>query len=301
MSTDLCYRAPDGQGWLSYTTGEYIRGGLDDWPSVENTGWEATGLEELATYVGTHRIVTPTEIDGMYVTFGDRAMFVAEGGHLRVTRSFIDAFLDVNGDDSGSSLFIADSKVVCPPQSNPAIGYSHLDIRRCDIRGGQHSVLGSNTTRIEDSILHMQFNDPDAVDGYHNNAWITNGGSDILLLHNTLDCSTELTPNNGGPTGDASMFGDFGPVHDIVIDGCLFKETTGSFGLSAGWNPGKPYGDNPYNIIIRNNVFERGSTGHNGASGPVTSFKADGPGNVWENNRYDDGTLIGPGGQELDG
>lgn len=301
MSTDLCYRDPNGMGWRSYTTGEYVHGGLEDWPSPENTGWAATGLEDLGVYGGTHFITTDTTIDAVEVNLPDSAMFIEEGAQVRITRSLVNAFIDANADESGATLYIADSNVVCPPLSNPAIGYSRLDIRRCDIRGGQHSVLGSHDTRIEDSILHMQYNDPAALDGYHNNAYITNGGSNVLLLHCTLDCSTELTPNGGGPTGAASWFGDFGPVHNITIDGCLIKYTTGSYGLSCGWNPEKPYGDDPYNIVVRNCVFERGPSGHNGLYGPVTSFKADAPGAVWENNRYDDGTLIGPGGQELDG
>lgn len=283
-------------------TGEFTRGGLIDWPSEDNTGWLASGIPELTAYAGTHFITTDTVIDGKKVNLPDSAMFIEEGADVRITRAEVNAFIDSNADESGATLFIADSNVNCPPLSNPAIGYSRLDIRRCDIRGGQHSVLGSHDVRIEDSILHLQFNDPDAIDGYHNNAYISNGGSNVLLLHCTLDCSTELTPwNDGGPTGDASIFGDFGPVHDFTFDNCLFKSTTGSYGLSAGWNPGKPYGDDPYNIVVRNCVFERGTTGHNGVSGPITSFKVGAPGNVWENNRYDDGTLIGPNGEELEG
>jgi len=301
MSTDLCYRDPNGMGWRSYTTGEYIHGGLIDWPSAENTGWAPTGVT-LTPYVDEHSTFTQDiTLDSRDITLPDSAMFVKEGAQARITRCNVDAFLDINADESGASLYITDSNINGIPWSGPTIGYSRLDIRRCDIRNGQHSVLGSHDTRIEDSILHMQYNDPEYEGGYHNNGFISNGGSNCLLLHCTIDCSTELTPNGGGPTGDASIFGDFGPVHDFTFERCLFKPTTGSYGLSGGWNPSKPYGEDTYNIVVRDCVFERGITGRNGVYGPVTSFNAEAPGAVWENNRYDDGTLIGPDGQEMDG
>jgi hypothetical protein len=49
----------------------------------------------------------------------------------------------------------------------------------------------------------------------------------------------------------------------------------------------KPYQAD--NIVFRNNVFQRGSTGKCAYHGAITSFDPNRSGNVWANNKYDDG------------
>jgi hypothetical protein len=46
------------------------------------------------------------------------------------------------------------------------------------------------------------------------------------------------------------------------------------------------------NIVYRDNVFQRGANRKCAAYGPVTNFDSSAPGNVWSNNRYDDGTIV---------
>ena len=61
---------------------------------------------------------------------------------------------------------------------------------------------------IVDSWLHGQHN-PDGG-AFHTNAFLTNGGSGIVLRHNTLHCDSLLNSTDGGCTADVSLFGDFG-------------------------------------------------------------------------------------------
>jgi len=269
------------RGWRNLLGGYASR-----FPNQHNTGWKAAGAT-LTPYIGTHFYngVTTT-IDSQRLNL--QALFIVNGSHLTITRCEINGFVDV---DLSSSLIIEDCNINAGNLSNPAIGYYNMEIRRCDITGGQHSVMGTNLL-VEDNYLHAQYNDPNSPDGYHNNAYISNGGNDVILRHNTLDCSTELTPNGGGPTGAASIFGDFESLDNYLFDNNFVMYTTGSYGLSLGWNPTKPYGNNPTNIVVTNNVFERGPTGHNALYGPATSFKPDGVGNIWTNNRYEDGAPV---------
>lgn len=287
------YSREDGL-WRSLESGSVIYDDLgppDVWPDETNTGWEHTGVT-LTPYTGTHFINVDTVIDSKVIDL--EAIFVVGGAKLTLTRCEANVgFIDVSG--LGSSLLMEDTRVNGGQLSNAIVAFGNIIMRRCDIRGGQHSVKCDSNGLIEYCWLHDQYNDPDIEDGYHNNAYISNGGNNVTLRYNRLDCSTVLTPwNNGGPTGDASIFGDFEPLSYFTFKGNLFMPTTGSYGLSAGWNPGKTYGETAHHIAIIDNVFEKGPSGHNGASGAVTSWNPDRPGNIWLNNLYDDGSVVVP-------
>jgi hypothetical protein len=90
------------------------------------------------------------------------------------------------------------------------------------------------------------------------------------------------------------LFGDFAPLRNITYDGNLFVASPGGYCLHAGYNPSKPYGSDPTGIVITNNVFQRGANRKCGVWGAVTSFKPSGIGNVFSNNKWDDGTTVNP-------
>ena len=94
--------------------------------------------------------------------------------------------------------------------------------------------------------------------------------------------------------GRLLQFGDFEPLRNITYDGNLFVAGPGGFCLQAGHNPGKRYGSDPTGIVIKNNVFQRGANGNCGIWGAVTSFNASGAGNVFSNNKWDDGAPVNP-------
>lgn len=252
------------------------------WPDATNTGWARTGVT-LTAYTGPTTLALGQTIDSKTIT--DDLVITS---HVTITRCNIGiAHLDCDG--AARSLTLEDCNIDAGTWQSQAVGFSDLTIRRCNIIGGTNSVISGSNILIEDSWLHAQYLAPTAE--WHENAFICNGGSNIVLRHNTLHADQENNGFGGGVSTNCSLFGDFAPIEDVLIEGNLLKATPGGYGCSAGYNPGKPFGDNPTNVTWRDNVFERGPSGQCGVEGPVTSF-LDANGNVWSNNRYEDGELI---------
>lgn len=257
------------------------------WPDASNTGWAVTGAT-LTNYTGPSFM---NNAGAVTLDSKTTSYFQINGAtQLTLTRCQVNGFIDVV---HPATLVIEDSNIDAGQTSMGAISGDNITIRRCNITGGQHSVQCHGNGLIEDSYLHDQWNDPNS--SFHLNAYISNGGSNVTLRHNRLKCDSPVNVNDGGPTGDASIFGDWATPTNFTFDNNLFMPTTGSYGGSFGYNPGKPYGSNPSNIVVTNNVFQRGSSGQCGVYGPVTSFLVGAPGNVWSNNTYeDDGAIILP-------
>jgi hypothetical protein len=132
-------------------------------------------------------------------------------------------------------------------------------------------------------------------------AFISNGNGDgpIVLRHNTLHCDVEVNPVDGGCSTELSLFPDFAPIKNVTVDNNLLPASpSAGYCASFGWNPGKTHNDDPTNatgIKVTGNVFGRGANGKCGLFGPVTSFMENRPGNVWENNTWDNGGIVPPG------
>jgi hypothetical protein len=199
--------------------------------------------------------------------------------------------LEVN--DPEGSVNVSDSTVRAGNTSMSAVSGYNIVATRIDATGGQHSFGCESNCTVVDSWLHGQYN-PDG-ESYHNNAFLTNGGSTMVVRHNTLHCTAIVNANDGGCTGDLSLFGDFSPVSDVLVENNLFKANASSISFCAygGYNPGKPY---PMATHVRflANVFERGVNSMCGAVGPVTSFLPSATGNQWSGNVWDDGTALAP-------
>lgn len=202
-----------------------------------------------------------------------------------VSRSTLNGNID---SDYGGNVTITDTEVDGGTTQQPAIGYGDIAMRRVNVHGSRVSVLCGSNCDIQDSWLHGQY--LKAGSDWHVNGYVSNGGSNVIVRHNTLQCEPRDNSNGGGCTGPAASFGDFSPISNVVYDGNLIKATPGSYCLYAGWDPAKPYGGTPTNVKVTNNIFERGS-GRCASYGPATSFKAGG-GNVWSGNTWDDGTTL---------
>lgn len=252
-------------------------------PAASNTGVPA-GVS-LASYTGPMTITQPgTVIDAKLI----RGTLVIQASNVTITRSKIIGNID--SDSGGVSVTIVDSEVDGGTSQAPAIGYDYITMVRVNVHGSRVSVLCGSNCQITDSWLHDQYIAPGS--DWHVNGYVSNGGSNVVLRHNTLACDVTETSIGGGCTGPAASFGDFAPLSDIVYDNNLFVATPGGYCLSAGHNPTKPYGNNPTGIVITNNIFQHGPSGECGFYGAVTSFLASGPGNVFTNNTYDDGTPV---------
>lgn len=250
-----------------------------------------TGVPEgtpLSPYVGPCTIIEKeTVIDSSDVQC-DKLEVRAKG--VRITKSKL-RVIDVAVD---ASLVLEDSLIDSGSWIGPTVGYHNITMRRADVRGGQHSVVCDLNCLIEDSWLHGQ-SLPEG-EARHNNAYLSNGGSNVVLRHNTLACEPKRNAADGGCSGDASIFGDFSSNRNYTFDANLFvANATGvAWCLFAGHDPGKPFGSDPTGIVVTNNVFERGTNGKCGAYGAATSFLSTGAGNVWTGNRWDDGSPVMP-------
>lgn len=255
------------------------------WPDATNTGYSGT----LTEYTGSRSIHADITITDQHIAPGGFQIFSG------ATVTFINCWIETSIDaDYGDQLItLTDCQLDAGATSAGAIAGSNLRITRCNITGGQHSVHAGSNCIVQDSWLHDQYGGPEGS-AYHNNAFISNGGSDLQIIHNRLDCSVPENGTGGGPTADASIFGDWAPMTNVLFDNNLFMPTTGGYGGTFGYNPAKTYGSNPTYIVVQNNVFQRGTSGICGVYGPVTSFLSSGTGNVWSNNRYEDETPIPP-------
>ena len=258
------------------------------WPDATNTGVPAGTT--LTKYTGPCTITTAGAVLNSVDASGCSAILI-RAKNVTIKNSLtprIDAT-----DWTGPSVSITDSTVKGGTWSDGAIWGSNITALRVNVTGGQHSFHCADTCSVVDSWLHDQYNP--SGQSYHNNAFITNGGSNMVVNHNTLACTPLLNSTNGGCTADVSLFGDFEPVNNVTVENNLLKANNSSISYCAygGYQPTKAY-PVATNIKFLNNVFERGANGKCGVYGPVTSFQTSATGNTWSGNAFDDGTAINP-------
>ncbi len=243
---------------------------------------QTTGVPDgtaLTDYDGPCTITEPGTVLERMIISCDRLVIQAADVNIRSSRL---PPVDVDGSDW--SVLIEDSEIDGGSYQGPSVGYSNLTIRRSEIRGSQHSVLCGDNCVVEDSLLHDQFLPADGE--WHNNGFLSNGGSGVQLTGNTITCTPPDNSVGGGCSGAASFFGDFAPITAIVIKDNLFRATPGAFCVRLGYDPGKKFGIEAGRVELTGNVFDRGPTGVCGGEGPVTSTP---PGSVLAGNTWTDG------------
>lgn len=275
------------------------------WPGPENTGIPAGTV--LTDYTGCGVDDTVITTDNAIVdskTINCHVVIRAANVTIKKTRINGIIILDptaVGADDW--SLALEDSEVNGGQiEQFAAVSDGNITILRSHIYGALHNVHCFKDCEIRDSYLHTPYAHGTFPNDSHNNAFISNGGSGFRLVHNTLACDTPVAPGGGGCSGDVSLFGDFAPVGDVTLDNNLFVANTGAaYCLYGGYQSNKPFGQDAHDIRVTNNIFQRGINNNCGDFGPVTNFTLDGdsngpvaPGNIWTNNRWDDGTLLIP-------
>jgi hypothetical protein len=276
-----------GGGSACAGTTSHIPDGPDNnggcWPGPSNTG-VPTGIV-LGAYSGPSTITTPgTVIDSKTVN----ADLVIQTTGVIIRKSLVNGRIDVDGP---YSLTIEDSEVDSGGWTNATIGFNGITMRRVEVRGGQTSVICGTDCVVEDSWLHDQFITVGI--GQHLGGYMSNGGDNVTVRHNSIVCDVPDDSSGGGCSGSAQIYGDFANNTNFTFDRNLFMETPGGYCTSFGHNPGKPFGDNPANIIVTNNIWQRGSSGICAVFGATTSF-LQANGNSWSNNKYDDGIALNP-------
>jgi len=220
-------------------------------------------------------------------------------GGATIDKSKVNGFVYLDTDDpsaSGWDITVRDSEINAGTSQRAAISLGKFTILRTNIHGGQTGGLCGQDCTVSDSWFHDQY--LQAGTSWHLGGFLSNGGHDITLTHNTVSCNIPNNGTGGGCSGDINLYGDFSPIQDITLDGNLLTENQDAgFCLSAGYNNSKPFGPNAANVVVINNIFEKGVSGQCAAFGAVTDFTISGtpaPGNVWTNNKYDDGTVVNP-------
>jgi hypothetical protein len=223
---------------------------------------------------------------------------VVRAADVTIKRSKINGVVLLDSDVPGSdrwSYTLADSEVDAGVQEHPAVSYGNMTVLRSNIYGGITSVQCGEkaiTCTVEDSWLHGQQIKPGT--DWHLGGFLSNGGHNIRIRHNTIVCDTPVTPDGQGCTGDLNLLGDFAVISDVVIDDNFLGANTGSsFCFYGGDAASKPF-PHANKVVVTDNVFERGKNGKCADYGPVSSYNVDGPGNVWHNNKWSNGGNVTP-------
>jgi hypothetical protein len=259
------------------------------WPNASNAGIPAG--TSLGTYTGGCTIYTSQTIDAKDIkTACDDGFGIASTAVVTITNSRLP-----NTDVAETaSLTVSDSKFDAGDQLNFAgLGVYNFTATRIEVIGGQHSTQCAANCTITDSFLHDQRNPMPLTP--HNNPFISNGGHDMILTHNTLWCEPVVNANDGGCSSDLSLFGDFEIIDDVLVQRNLMVSNGDNipYCTYGGSAIGKPFPAGT-NIRYIDNIFQKGTTGTCGVYGAATSFNGTYTGNVWTNNKYDDGTTVTP-------
>lgn len=258
------------------------------WPYAGTTGVPSGTV--LSAYSGSCSIHSSVVIENKTVNC---ALQIYSNASVTIRRSVVNGFVENTASNGTGRLIIEDSEIRAGGWSDGAVWGSYMNVARTEVTGGQHSVHCETDCTITDSWLHDQYN-PNGG-SYHNNAFLSNGGSGYTLRHNTLHCSAILNATDGGCTGDLTLLGDFDAISYATIDANLMMANNSSISYCTygGYSPGKPY-PNAHHVVYTNNIFQRGPNNKCGVYGAVTSFQTNATGNVWTNNKWSDGSILNP-------
>jgi hypothetical protein len=305
------------------TTTSHVPDGPDGfggcWPGPSNTGPSAAE-SSMAAYSGSCTITAAnTTIDSKVINCSPLSVGSGASG-LVIKNSYVKGGVISDG---SSSFTIQDSlidnavsysacsgstncsagKYACGDPNNATtdcgVGYRNFTILRSEIKNTNRAAYCESTCTIQDSYFHGTNLWPDQTNLAH--ASSVRNEQYLTLRHNALGCDyAGPFPNDElGCSADMSGYPDFAPIMHDTIDSNLFLSNNAGAGFCVygGGTSGKPFSNNANNatyIVFQNNVFQRGANGKCGTYGPVTDFITGRTGNVWSNNKYDNGTTVSP-------
>jgi hypothetical protein len=161
--------------------------------------------------------------------------------------------------------------------SDVEVGWSNIS--------GFGDVLSIGSGYIHDSYVHdLQSFIPARYKFYnHDDAVISNGGSNLIIRHNTL---LDQLPPRKGASSAVSLYEDFGEITHVSISDNY---------LAGGAYTLYPAGPSSADIVITGNFFSTRYWPSGGYYGPVDSgyWDAAGAGNQWSGNSWADGPNAG--------
>lgn len=265
------------------------------WPNASNTGVPAGTA--LTAYTGSCTVTTNNLVIDAKTINCDPMVVKAAG--VKITRTKINGSILIDSPNAGYSFTITDTEVdagaIAPGDTddNSAIGKSNFVATRVHTHGGKRGVWCEYNCTVQDSWIHGQAPDPSGV--AHESGIRMGDGS--VIKHNSILCDAPDYPPDAGCSANLTGYGDFAPIRNNTIEKNLFVATTGgacAYGGSSGDDGSKPYGKQASNIVFKDNIFQRGKGGKCGYYFPITDFDSTRPGNVWQNNTWDDGSVLPP-------
>lgn len=249
-----------------------------EFPDGSCTGYRHTGVElkDCPNVIDQDG----TTLDGC--RFGPDLVIQAKD--VTITRSFVDGtvYATYLTDWSLGNLTLIDVEIDGGGRvvdgRTAAIGNDDYTCIRCDMHGSERGANMGSNVHIEDSYMHGFLHVP----GSHQSAVGTNGGTNLTLIHNNLDCES---------AGDAcsaalALYPDFEPVDDVLVQHNLFN-TNGGYCTYGGFDEGT-------NIRYIDNIFGDKYHPQCGIWGPVAAFYASAEGNEWRGNVFADGSEVEP-------
>jgi hypothetical protein len=262
------------------------------YPGPTTTGVPAGTV--LTAYTGPCSITTAnTVIDSKTVNCG----IDVRAANVTIKNSKINGsiFIAVG---QGFSVSISDAELDGGNNAGTGISEGDYTATRVNIHGGNRSGYCANNCSWIDSYVHGQFKDLSGTFHESGLRMEQNG----TFRHNTISCDAPEVPPEGGCSADVSGYGDFATIQNNTFDKNLFVGGNDlSYCVYAGSSPSKPY-PNANHIVFSNNIWQRGTRPSErgtfvcGYYGPVSDFSSTAPGNVWTNNKWDDGTNVAPDG-----
>ncbi len=279
----------------------------DDPPPPPNGSWpgpDTTGVPEGVALTPTYESITVTEpgtvIEGLHLI--DACISVRADDvvirNVRITAAPLcgSNLINVGFDQTGVLIEDVELDGLDSTGFAAAIGDQGYTCRRCDIHSiGVGAVLNFGT--IEDSWIHDLFEDFDESKGglSHNETIISNGDPgerDGAPARASVIRRNNLS-NPHGQTSAISLFGDFGPIRDVLVEQNLLNG--GGYVVYGGSTPGKPFADQAADVRVLGNHFGTDFFERGGAFGPVSDFDSAAPGNVWSGNVWaDTGDPVNP-------
>lgn len=221
---------------------------------------------------------------------------VPRASGIVIKNSKINGVVALDTDLSGSngwSITLQDTEVAAGVVQLAAVCCGNSTIVRSNIHGGQTGVQceeKSVSCVVRDSWLHGQ--ELPATANWHLGGFLSDGGQNMTLVHNTVVCDHPVNPLNEGCTGDINFIPNFAPISGALVQDNLFgANPDAAFCTYGGEKPSSPFPHSDH-IVYLDNVFQRGGNGKCAGYGAVNAFNVAGPGNVWSGNVWDDGTTV---------
>lgn len=255
-------------------------------PNASDTG--VPSGTTLTAYTGPCAITADgTVIDSKTVDNCPSGLAV-HARNVTIRKSKVNTHITTDADPA-YSVTVADSEIAAGVVDAAAVGSTNVTVHRSEITGGKHSVACTGNCVVQDSWLHGQQRPTETAGaGWALAALFTPGPPagkplNLTAIRNTMTCDVDTTPA-GGCTANVNLSG--ASISGVLLDANLLRASPGlNYCLHGG---------DAARMVVRNNVFERGSGGQCGGSGAATGWNSAGAGNAWSNNTYDNGATVNP-------